>query len=231
MSWPTRRPDYLPAAAWDHAHVLRAQAGADPQVLARLIAPGMRPTWLRLTRCGVSDPTGWRLILESFHACRDGAGWDRDARGALRRARALMPDIIEAADHLRDLLEEARELGDRHALRLPIEFRDIDDRDPVELLGSLALAAEEHDPAPAHPDAAHATTTKAGPGADWARAFDTRWRLYTAPLVPLARLTPADVARIGSAVLGYAISRETVAKALRDAPGPLPSDRVVLFRR
>lgn len=232
MTWPTVRPAWLPQEVWRFAHELRDDPEAikpPVAVLMRLLGADMAPTWRRLAASGVTDPRSWRLLLDLFATSAPGVAHDRDLRAGLAAAAKLQADIAAKADELGALLAELQTLANRHGLIAPV-LKDY--RAKADVLNDIQWEAAAADVAPAYPDQAYATTRKKGIIPEWVRHFDTRWRLYYAGQIRPEGLTlgPADLARIGAAVLGLEVGPKAVSKYCADTPAPLPSDYEYHFR-
>lgn len=224
MTWPTARPAWLPPEVWRFAHELRDNPETmrvRTVVLIRLLAPEMAPTWHRLAACGVTDPRSWRLLLDLFATSAPGMAHDRDLRAGMAEATRLQAAIVTRAAELAALLAEAQSLANRRRLKVPVTT---DYRGTVDKLEAIQAAAVA-DVVPASPHGRPATTRKGGTIPEWVRHFEARWRIYADQIQPAGlTLDHADLARIGSAVLGLEVDRTAVRKYRATTPDPLPPE-------
>lgn len=249
--WPPQCPDYLPPDVWDFAHEVKNGRPERDNVLARLMAVECAPVWKSLSVQGVSDKQSWRLLLDLFYTSAKGEAHDPYGRTALKTARELMPKIADKALELRELLDQYIELSREHGLTAPDEFYDlgcwmqaardpsIDEEQnyqgqrasPRDMIDALWDAALSHSPEPAYPDQGYMTTPKAGVLAEWVRHILTRYRIYYASQIKPCPInfTDTTIARIGSAVLGLELTRETVKYIRKKMPPILESEQVIFF--
>lgn len=236
-----------------------ATSKAEAAALVRLIGPDMAATWRGLAARGVSDPTSWRLLLELFVTSTPGPGFDRDLRAGLTRARALLPKIAKRAGELAELVAELAELRNKQALAVPLELTETlsllelagyrePPREPGPLMSdseealsaielpalfeAMSEAAELAEVAPGMPHQAYVAKQKPAITPEWVRAIDGRFRLYYAGSIQPRglKLTDADLTHVCKAVIGQEVSERAANKYRADAPAPLQSDSVILYR-
>jgi len=214
MSWPLRRPDFLPAAAWEAAQALRdrspplspAEAGA----LARLVdGRRMGPVWRNLgNRAPAADSAAWRLLLDLFAQSVPGSAFrPKPLRQGLADAPPLLSKIAKQAQALASLLEELAALEQAHNLELPamdlptlleqagydsnvwgasrVDLAlELDGALPA-LLRELATETDDARAVPRLPHEAYALSQKSGLVPEWVRYVDASHRLYYAAHLPL----------------------------------------------
>lgn len=220
----------------------------DLETISRLMGTDMRQTWENLERQGIREEQSWRLLLDLFYTSRPGFAFHREYREALKQVGEQLPKIAKLAEQLSEQIEQVRALALETGIQYPpelgslgallddmgppvpaIELRDrrelyvflkeLDYIEPAALLEHLATVANDFEPTPDAGGAPHSTQRKAGVISEWVRFFDSRYSKYYRPFTPeRPEIGAADLARIGSAVLGMNVLEDTVKKARQRDP-------------
>ncbi len=204
MSWPARRPGFMPVEAWKAAKALRDRSPplllAEAAALERLVGSAqMSKTWeslsLRAPSAGVSS---WGLLLDVFVRSAPGVTFRPGLRGGLGEATALLEKISGRAAELAVMLDQLAELEINHDLDLPgvnlvslleaagegglwnapERYRLAQELEGVmpTLLHELAYATEDTGALPSSSRYAYALTGSGALVPEWVRFFDASYR-------------------------------------------------------
>lgn len=121
-----RCPAWVPAPVWELARELEPDGWWSAKVraaAARLLGPGMAPTWRRLADEGHDwDEEVWRLLFDLFFMSAETPAAAGNLRGALNDAGPALDRIAELADELADRIDAYSELAERNGISVPDEL-------------------------------------------------------------------------------------------------------------
>lgn len=152
MSWPAKRPAFLPAAAWEAARALHDRvpplSAAEAGALERLLGADVANAWRTMARrARGADPAAWRLLLKLFVQSVPGSSFrPKELRARLAEAPLLLAKIAKQARSLAALLDQLAELERAHALQgaRSLDLLSLLEHSEYELLRLLTRAGYEN---------------------------------------------------------------------------------------